>query len=236
MVLEMSEELAEFVGVLLGDGSIGRYTSHPNGSVKTQYRIKVTGHSTEDLPYFKDYVSPLMTRILGKEPLLRFKSNEQTVELLLFGRQFYGPLIQLGLKPAPKRDNAVIPEFIAANGFESDFIRGLFDTDGCLVFDKQHTNHYYYPRLEIKLLPSPMRDQFIQMLQQVGFKIMLHPKLPSDAVVRVQINGEAQLVRWVSSIGFNNPRHKTKYLMWEKLGHCPPHTTLQDRIDMLSPI
>ncbi|MFH1055275.1 MAG: hypothetical protein V1744_04180 [Candidatus Altiarchaeota archaeon] len=234
MIFEWTEEIAEFIGILLGDGSLGKYKCHSEKGIKTQYRVKITCDSDEDLPYIMNFVSPLMERVFKKEPLLRFKTTERVVELLLFGREYYYSLISLGLKPAPKRDNASIPEFITTENLERDFMRGLFDTDGCLVFDKQHTDRHYYPRLEIKMLPSPMRNQFINMLVQSGFDIMLAPRIYSDKVVRIQINGKEQLEEWASMIGFNNPKHKTKYLLWKRLGYCPKRMSLRERVDMLS--
>jgi hypothetical protein len=235
MILEIKPELAELVGILLGDGSIGEYKSNYKGAIKKQYRIKVTGDMNEDLPYFKEYVSPLMTAVFSKEPLLRFKKEENTAELLLFGKEYYDSLMNLGLQRAPKKDVAVVPKFITSYNLSRFFLRGLFDTDGCLIFDAQHTSRHYYPRLEIKFQPSPMRSQVFDMLVGEGFKPIISVT-GSKEVLRIQLNGEKQLSRWVERIGFKNIRHLTKYCLWKKQHYCPTQTTLRQRINLLLPL
>ncbi|MBN2014118.1 MAG: hypothetical protein JW778_02965 [Candidatus Altiarchaeota archaeon] len=61
---ELDSDFAEFVGILLGDGSIGRYECQAGSKIKIQHRIKVTGDAEEDLPYFKDFLCPLTTKLL----------------------------------------------------------------------------------------------------------------------------------------------------------------------------
>ncbi|MFH1785250.1 MAG: hypothetical protein ABH842_02390 [Candidatus Micrarchaeota archaeon] len=68
------EELAEFVGILLGDGNIGIYKSTVNGRIKTQYRIKITLNSVKDKEYSK-YVASLIKIIFGKDPKIRFRKK-----------------------------------------------------------------------------------------------------------------------------------------------------------------
>jgi DNA-binding transcriptional regulator WhiA len=227
MKLKINANLAEFVGILLGDGSIGEYKSKVNGKTKTQYRVKITGDAQEDLPYFTEVLTPLIQGIFRKEPLLRFKKNERVIELLLFGFKISNDLLKLGLVKAPKKDRCVIPDFIERNSLQKYFLRGFFDTDGSVVFDKQHTNRHYYPRLEMKIDRSPMRKQIIELLKKLKFNPRVCPQ--KGDVWRVQLNGKAQFKRWSSEIVFKNPKHLTKRLLWEKLGCYQPGLTLQER-------
>jgi intein/homing endonuclease len=232
MELAIDSNLAEFVGILLGDGSIGEYQSNINGKIKSQYRVKITGDSQEDLPYFEEFLIPLSNSIFGREPLLRFKKNERTAELLFFGSEIYRVLIGLGLVKAPKKGNCRVPEFITEQRLQKPFLRGFFDTDGSLVFDKQHSNKHYYPRLEMKIDESPMRKQIIDILRSLDF----NPRIcrQKGNVWRVQLNGIGQFERWSQEITFNNPKHLTKRLLWKKFGYYRPGLTLQERIAMLS--
>lgn len=45
----------------------------------------------------------------------------------------------------------------------------------------------------------------------------------------VVIVGKKNLNKWMSIIGFNNRKHKTKYLIWKLYGFCPPKTILSQR-------
>ncbi|OYT53540.1 MAG: hypothetical protein B6U72_05405 [Candidatus Altiarchaeales archaeon ex4484_2] len=229
---ELDVNLAEFVGVLLGDGSIGRYECRAGEKIKIQHRVKITGDATEDLPYFKECLSPLMTGLFGREPLLRFKRKERTVELAFFGKGVYEFLINFGMAPSPKRNRAVIPPFIFENNLEAPFLRGLFDTDGCLVFDKQHKDVHYYPRIEIKMLPCPMRDQLFDILSSLHFRYIVSPQ-PNESL-RIQMNGKKMINKWDTIVGFNNKKHISKYQLWQRFGYYTPNTTLEQRLDILS--
>jgi len=231
MELRKNADLAEFIGILLGDGSIGRYESRIGNSTKTQYRVKVTGDASEDLPYFKDFLVPLLERIFNKKPKLRFKKGERTVELLLFGPKIFTSLIEIGIVEAPKKKRAVIPDFIGDKNLQKEFLRGFFDTDGCVVFDKQHKDKHYYPRLEMKIDDTPMRNQIIEMLTSLEFGPITSPQ--KGGIWRVQINGKTKYMRWVNEIGFNNAKHLTKHLFCQKFGYYMPGVTLQDRYKSL---
>lgn len=229
---ELDSDLGEFVGVLLGDGSVGRYECRAGKKIKIQYRVKVTGDATEDLPYFKDFLFPLMTRLFGKEPILRFKRKERTMELAYFGKELYEFLIGLGLASSPKRNRAIIPPFIFDKNLEVHFLRGLFDTDGCLVFDKQRRDVHYYPRIEIKMLPCPMRDQLLSILSKLGFRYIISAQ-PNESL-RIQMNGRKIVKKWIDVVRFNNQKHITKYRIWGRFGYYMPNTSLEQRFDILS--
>ncbi|MBI4440532.1 hypothetical protein HY639_00025 [Candidatus Woesearchaeota archaeon] len=44
-------ELAELIGILLGDGCIGRYVIPAKDKIKMQYRVKITLDSNADKKY-----------------------------------------------------------------------------------------------------------------------------------------------------------------------------------------
>jgi hypothetical protein len=226
--------LAEFIGALLGDGSVGCYQCKAGDKIKTQYRVKISGDASEDLDYFSDFLKPLMNGLFDKEPLLRFKRGERTLELLYFGQPVYEYLLNLGVAPSPKRDRAVIPPFILQEGLGKHFLRGLFDTDGCVIFDKQKSKEHSYPRLEIKMLPSPMRKQTLEILSYLGFRPIISPQ--QNGCIRIQMNGKSLLEKWVKEIKFHNPRHETKYEIWKRLGYYITNTNIEYRQQVLRDI
>lgn len=82
-------------------------------------------------------------------------------------------------------------------------LRGLFDTDGSVVVTDN--NGHKYPRLEIKISPSPMQNQIINIVTASGFNCNIY-KLNKEKV-RLQINGVKELKRWKRLVGSNNPKH-----------------------------
>lgn len=85
-------------------------------------------------------------------------------------------------------------------------LRGCFDTDGSVVLT--NNNGILYKRLEIKVCPSPMQKQIIDILRRNGFVFGAYQI--GAGQVRIQLNGEKQIRRWVEKIGFKNPKHLRK--------------------------
>ena len=50
---------------------------------------------------------------------------------------------------------------------------------------------------------------------------------------RIFLYGEENLEKWINLIGFSNMKHKSKYLVWKKLGYSPPYSLTQDRIKII---
>ena len=54
------------------------------------------------------------------------------------------------------------------NNLALKVLRGYMDTDGCVVIF--NNNGTKYPRLEMKVCPSPMQNQFIEILKKHHFE------------------------------------------------------------------
>ncbi len=76
------------------------------------------------------------------------------------------------------------------------------------------------------------------MLNKLNIKYSLYGYQPKDVRDRykyvIYISGTEMLERWMDLIGTKNPVKLTRYLVWKKFGFCPPHTTLQQRKDILN--
>ena len=186
-------KLAEFIGIMLGDG----YFSNN--------RLKISFNSKEDLKYI-NYVKKLIQNLFDVEPILKFRKNENTAELFLFKRKILELLSDKGLKYSPKWDNAIIPRNFTSKKIEKYVLKGYFDTDGCLV--TANNNGTIYPRLEMKVCPSPMQNQFIKILKNNNFKFGVYQI--GNGKIRIQLNGKKQLKQWVDLVGFGNDKHANK--------------------------
>lgn len=100
------ERLAEFVGILLGDGNLGIYQSRADGRIKTQYRIKVTLNSQRDKEY-SIYVAKLFETVFGKPPVVWKRRDANAVDLFLFGERHLSYLTSLGMVLSPKWARAI---------------------------------------------------------------------------------------------------------------------------------
>ncbi len=197
-------EFAELAGILLGDGCLNIYRTHAHEKIKIKHQIKVTLDSRE--AQYSVYVQQLMQNLFGKAPLIRKRAGENAVDILLFGPQYLGLLQKIGFVLAPKWNRAIVPACFLNPKIELCVIRGYFDTDGSVVITDN--NGTIYPRLEMKISPSPMQAQLISILKRHNFHFGSYQI--GKGKVRIQLNGKKQLRKWYDEIGFSNPRHLEK--------------------------
>lgn len=196
------EEIAEFIGIMLGDGCIGVYDCKSNGKTKKQYQLKVTLDSRNK--QYTEYVFNLMDIVLGVKPVIYFKTKENTVDIRIFRKEIFNYATkELGLNLSPKWNKAKIPEKYQEGKLALFVLRGLFDTDGSVTIF--NNNGRVYPRMEIKICPSPMQKQVIEILNNNDFSYRVE-KLERGKI-RIRLSGIKQLARWFSFVGSSNRRY-----------------------------
>lgn len=200
--IRYNSSMAEFIGIMLGDGSLclREYNKKQNN------RLKISFNSKDDEDYIV-YVNSLVFNLFKIKPKVVFRKNENTAEILIFKKKIILFLLrEIGLRLSPKRNNAVIPKAFLNNNLDIFVLRGYFDTDGCLA--TTNNNGAIYPRLEMKVCPSPMQNQFIDILTKYNFKFGVYDI--GKGKVRIQLNGKKQLEKWIKIVGFSNTKHKQK--------------------------
>ena len=229
--VKQDDAIFELVGVLLGDGYI--YFRPP------WYRIEISGNSTEDLPYFQDYLLLLLQNLSGREVHLRrcYDKKGSSIRLVLNSKKFVTHLVkEIGLVYGKRKaELAEVPDGLLSAGWKMTrlILRGFADTDGSLFFGRKGTyRKYLYPTIELKSVSIKLLKQFKVLLQSSGFAPRLRRGHKSKASV-LYLSGRKQLSMWINEIGFSNPKHLTKYQVWKKIGYCPPRTTLRDRLQIL---
>jgi intein/homing endonuclease len=196
------KKLAELIGILLGDGSL----SLKENNLNLNNRLKISFNSRDDSEYIS-YVRNLLQELFKIEPRLKYRKGENTADLFIFKKEIILFLVnKVGLKLSPKWNKAVIPKKFMSNNLDILVLRGYFDTDGCLV--TTNNNGIIYPRLEMKISPSPMQNQFIKILEKYDFNFGVYGI--GKGKVRIQMNGKTQLEKWVKLVGFSNQKHLDK--------------------------
>ncbi len=196
----MEEKLAELIGILLGDGSVSIYQR--NDRPGKQYRVKVTLNSEKDRVY-ADYVSTLFREVFGECPNRYYRKGEKTLDLIIRKRKVVQSLLDCGMTTSPKWRRACIPKKFMEKRLARFVLRGYMDTDGCItVFDNNGT---LYPRIEMKVCPSPMQKQIVFSIKSMG----LEPRINrmDKGKIRIMVAGKKKLEMWNSRIGFSNPRN-----------------------------
>ena len=169
------------------------------------YRLKITLDSIKDREYM-EYIKILIKKVFNEKAIIDFRKNENTVDILLYKRKVIRELIKIGLKKSPKWERAIIPSQFLTEELEKYVLRGYFDTDGSVIIT--NNNGTIYPRLEMKICPSPMQIQFIEILKRKRFKFGVYQIGRGE--IRIQMNGISQLKKWKEDVGFSNSKHINK--------------------------
>lgn len=113
-----SGNLAEFIGIMLGDGSL--YSQESTGN----YQIRIAFNSIIEKDYLL-FVKSLIQKLFSKDSYIKKVKNKKCLHLCLSNKNLYYQLIKLGLKKKK------IPVWMfKSKTYLRSCVRGLIDTDG----------------------------------------------------------------------------------------------------------
>ena len=218
-----NEQLAELLGIILGDGNLN----------KASNCITIVG-SLEEIYYYKNHVIPLIKSLFNVNPKLRKRNDRNAFYIDFNSKDVMSYLSKdLGLIRGNKK-YASIPRIIKNNSkLIPHFLRGLFDTDGCLKFSKQSRDENYYPRIQFCFSDTQFAEEVKEIIK-IYFKVGSWKDSRFNGLAVYQISGKENLEKWIKLIGSNNIVHKTKYLIWKKQGFYVPNSSLQSRAKALN--
>lgn len=222
----LTKDLAEEIGIHLGDGSLGIYRNKFAIKNYLKYAYHIAG-SYDDEQYFKKFLIPLMEKLYNIRSHFYKSKNEKSITLSYQSKGLLYFKGSLGM-PLGKKLNIAIPKIISDSDLKLHFIRGLFDTDGCLTFLKRHRKIHYYPRIDICSNSSRLIKQVSRILEKNEFVLTTTYDEIRNAgngtlckTSRLFLNGQENLFRWMKKIGTSNPKNRNKFNIWQKYGYLP---------------
>ena len=208
MLPKQSVALAEFIGIVLGDGGI------------TKRQVVITVHKKDDEEYSR-YIKNLIYEIFGEFPSLVKRKSENVINITVSRTLLVTYLLSIGLHCGNKVYQQVdVPEWIKENrDFKIACVRGLLDTDGCFYVDKHVIKHKRYLNCGMNFTNRslPLLAFFKKSLEENGY----HPtqRTPFSVFLR----REKEILKYISEFGTSNPkieRRLQKYLL-KKHGRVP---------------
>lgn len=231
---EMNDNIAEETGIHIGDGMMNYYPKY------RVYYIKYVG-DIEEMNSYGAYIIRLLKKNYNLNNLRASSvrgTNYYIIQfcsksVLVFKRDV------LGL-PLGKKDDVSVPiQILKSRKLFIPFVRGLFDTDGTLFFERKKKRIHYYPKIKIELKSKNVIKQCSHRLKELDFPVSTSYDLIQTKwgrkfkTHRLVICGAEGLKRWWNIIGSRNPKNRTKYLVWKKFGVCPPKTKIKQRQKIL---
>jgi intein/homing endonuclease len=200
---EESVELAEFFGVMLGDGNLTKIESYKVGS----YQVRVVGDSRYDNVFLVGHVKSLVQSLFGVGARCYDVKGSNTLVLNVNSKRLVEFLESKGFKPGDKiRNKLGIPGWIKENkAFLSACLRGLYDTDGGIYkLNNQNTFQIAFTSHNCALLKD-VKDSLLAL--------GMSPSRIVDGR-RIYITKKSELRKFLKQIGFRNSKHLNKVKVW----------------------
>lgn len=231
----LTEDLAYETGVHMGDGHLSIF-KRPDGWA---YLNVFSGDYKEEMEFYQKTMCPLIFRLYNKKVWVK-KSTKNTLQIVFKSKAISTfKRNVLGLPSGKKKGRLKIPAVIMDSDMRKYCLGGIIDTDFSLVF-----RHGRYPRItgSIQFEDKALKEQIMEMLGDLGINAICSvskrkgirrcpPKEYEE--YRIDINGEENLKRWVDLVGFKNPKHITKLMVWRRTGFCKPLSSIRERKELL---
>lgn len=195
----ITPEIAEIVGVLIGDGYIYRK--------KHKYQIGFVGNPITDKESF-DNLKELILKEWGKN--VEAKVRAGGLRLVFNSKEICKFLIDdLGMPHGKgKCEKVFIPRIIFENwDLAKCTIRGIMDSDGSIFVSKK-PGVERYPTMEITTTSLNLANQLRVLLIQRGFRVgnirSSLSKLSTMPAYKVCLYGKSNVKKWLDEIGFSN--------------------------------
>ncbi|MEK6887169.1 MAG: LAGLIDADG family homing endonuclease [Nanoarchaeota archaeon] len=204
-----SAKLANFLGILTGDGYIGCYGYN--------HVIEVIGNSEEDKEFLLEHVIGLFKKLFSIEPKKYFRKYENTLVIRANSKGIYHFLRDQNF-PDGKKKRLVIPAWIRGSNLNmQEFVKGLFDTDGSLCLKKNHGKYEFYPVINISLKERHILSEIKQWISEhdITSYIGKNNEIDKRTMKRyprfyIQISGYKNTFKWIKLVGSNNSKHIKK--------------------------
>lgn len=194
---EKSETLAEFVGILIGDGGISKR------------QVAITLHRIDDKEYM-NFVVNMARKLFQVKPAIYHDKNGLADDIVISRTELVDFCIKhLGLKLGNKIAQQIdIPDWIKRNRkFRFACVRGLVDTDGSIFTHnyRVHGKLYSYKKLSFTSFSKPLVLSVHNIFREIGLK----PRLTQGRDVRLDSIYDMQ--RYFQVVGSHNPKHLKRY-------------------------
>lgn len=192
---QKNADLAEFVGIMIGDGGI----------TKKQVIVSLN-RKTEKL--YSVFVKEFLEKLFQVKPSIYHKDKSGT-DITISRTRLVAFCKSIGLKIGNKlKQDLDIPEWIRKDkNFEIPCIRGLVDTDGC-IFNECHKikgKRYCYPRFAFTSASKQLRVSVFEILKELDFT----PRMRHNK--DVQLENREEIIKYFKLIGTNNSNHLKRF-------------------------
>jgi intein/homing endonuclease len=189
-----SQKLAEFIGIILGDGGISKY------------QMTITLNRKDDADYVK-FVVDLIEKLFNIKCSLTTRESVEVITISRIGIIAFCE--KMGLQKGNKIKNQVdIPRWIKENkAYSIACLRGLIDTDGCVVKHQYQVKgkRYLYKKLAFSSRSKPLINSVRRVLNDLDLK----SRIDSRGDIRLDSVGSTK--KYFEVVGSHNAKHIRRF-------------------------
>lgn len=218
----MDEYFAELLGAFTGDG----WMSKGSGGIS----LFITGNPKNEKDYYCKRIKYLFKKTFGICVSPREFPYWATYGICIGKRGVMTRFISAGMNVGRKASTVQVPsQIISCPKYYAHFVRGLFDTDGCISFKKSYNKNAsrwqkqnkHRPIITIKTVSKDLAFQVQEMLSLLGIDFALSKKPPFNGKhcsFELRIESKTAARRFFSIIKPKNSKHLNKFKAWLSQG------------------
>ncbi len=191
-----SNELAEFIGIMLGDGGM-----------PGNHQLTITFNKKEDEEYVK-YICSILKKLFSVNYFIRKRKDSNGADIVVSSSNLVEFLLKEGLIAGNKIRNQIdVPTWIYKRiEYQKSCLRGLIDTDGGLYLHRYYSNgkKYGYLKLCFTSYSKPLLRSVLNILKNLNFKAYLNGK-------HISIYSTSEVKRYFKEVSFRNPKNIKKF-------------------------
>ena len=188
-----------------------------------EYSIECAGNSENEILFYQKVILPLFKKNFGFAPGLNYYSEGSTYGFRIYCKSLFIFFTKfIGLPIGKKYSKLRIPEcFLNDSKLLIVFIRGVFDTDGCISFKKNNK----YPTICLSSASFNFLTEISNILKKFNFSFYevynykiydQRFKKGFSLINRIELNGKNNIEKYMEIIGFSNPKHLSKIEKYKK--------------------
>lgn len=190
--LQLDSQMAEFCGIVMGDGNI--WTNWH------KFEVTITGS-----PRDKDYLDHVAAYVISSiKPSVYYRLRGRGLRLTIYSKRLFDFLVyHIGFGVGTDKCSGELPRKLRPRALYLSFIRGFFDTDGS-IFTSDKKGAPNYPTLEITNENSTLLLDIKQFLLKEGIRATFRKS--NKGTFKIAVHGKMMIRRWLTLIGSSHPR------------------------------
>lgn len=205
LIPEPSVRLAEFFGIMMGDGGINN-----------PWQANITLNSEADEQFVR-YVSRLCYQLFGIHPRVMKRNDSKAIVVSLASMTIVDFLVDRGLPRGNKLKSGlqISPWILSKKEYRVACVRGLMDTDGCLLVHNHAVSGKRYSNIVLCFCSASPKlvEQVSSIFEEFAIKPHIH-----IGGRNIYLYKRQAVEKYLEIFGTSNQRILSVYETWRDAG------------------